>query len=212
MENACKAQEALESTASTSGAKAGARSSPRSQLPCVVAIGASAGGFEAIVEFLRAMPADSGMAFVIVQHLGPSPKTLSAELFSHRTAMPVRVAANGLRLQANCVYTNPGDRDIRIQDGCIRLSKPAEADGWRLPIDHLFRSLGQDQQERAVGIILSGTGCDGTLGLKDIVVNGGIVLVQAPESAQYDGMPRSALATGMDRPCASPLPRCPGCC
>lgn len=175
----------------------GSHVTSRSNPLCVVGIGASAGGFDAIVEFLRAMPTDSGMAFVIVQHLGNSPRSLSAELFANRTAMPVRVAENGLRLQANCVYTNPADRDIRIQAGCIRLSKPMEPHGWRLPIDHLFRSLGQDQRERAVGIILSGTGNDGTLGLKEIVTNGGIVLVQAPESCQYDSMPRSAMATGM---------------
>ena len=180
-----------------SAGKPGTRAASRLNPLCIVAIGASAGGFDAIVEFLRVMPTDSGMAFVIVQHLGNSPRSLSAELFSHHTAMPVRVAENGLRLRPNCVYTNPADRDIRIQGGCIRLSKPLEPEGWRLPIDHLFRSLGEDQHERAIGIILSGTGSDGTVGLKEIVVNGGIVLVQAPESCEYDAMPRSAMATGM---------------
>jgi two-component system, chemotaxis family, CheB/CheR fusion protein len=143
------------------------------------------------------MPANSGLAFIILQHLSPSPRSLSAELFSRHTAMSVRPAQDGVRLQANCVYTTPAERDIRLKDGCICLSKPTEARGRRLPVDQLFRSLGQDRRERAIGIILSGTGSDGALGLKEIVANGGIVLVQAPESAQFDGMPRSAMATGL---------------
>src|SRR6267154_5608790 len=165
--------------------------------PCVVGLGASAGGFDALVEFLRVTPANSGLAFIILQHLSPSPRSLSAELFSRHTAMSVRAAQEGVRLQANCVYTTPADRDLRLKDGRIRLSKPTEARGRRLPVDQLFRSLGQDRRELAVGIILSGTGSDGALGLKEIVANGGIVLVQAPESAQFDGMPRSAMATGL---------------
>src|SRR5260221_6861611 len=165
--------------------------------PCVVGIGASAGGFDAFVEFLRVTPANSGLAFIILQHLSPSPRSLSAELFSRHTAMSVRIAEDGQRLQPNCVYTTPADRDIGVKDGCIRLSKPTETRGRRLPVDQLFRSLGQDQRERAIGIILSGTGSDGALGLREIAVNGGIVLVQTPDSAQFDGMPRSAIATGL---------------
>jgi len=163
----------------------------------VVGIGASAGGFDALVEFLRVTPANSGLAFIILQHLSPSPRSLSAELFSRHTAMRVRVAEDGVRLQPNCVYTTPAERDIRVKDGCIRLSKPTEIRGRRLPVDQLFRSLGQDQRERAIGIILSGTGSDGALGLREIAAHGGIVLVQTPESAQFDGMPRSAIATGL---------------
>ena len=111
--------------------------------------------------------------------------------------MSVRVAEDGQRLQPNCVYTTPADRDIGVKDGCIRLSKPTEIRGRRLPVDQLFRSLAQDQSERAIGIILSGTGSDGALGLREIAANGGIVLVQTPDSAQFDGMPRSAIATGL---------------
>src|SRR5882757_2660312 len=169
----------------------------RQSLPCVVGIGASAGGFDALVEFLRVIPANSGLAFIILQHLSPTPRSLSAELFSRHTVMRVREAEDGQRLQANCVYTTPADRDISIKDGCIRLAKPFEVRGRRLPVDQLFRSLGQDERERAVGIILSGTGSDGALGLKEIAANGGIVLVQTPDSAQFDGMPRSAIATGL---------------
>jgi two-component system, chemotaxis family, CheB/CheR fusion protein len=168
----------------------------RAPVPYIVGIGASAGGFDALTKFLRAMPADSGMAFIIIQHMSPSPRSLSAELFSHHTAMPVRIAAEGMMILANEVYTAPADRDVHIAAGCIHLSKPKEGRGHRLPVDHLFRSLAHDQTERAVGIILSGTGSDGTLGAREIVTNGGIVIVQAPESAQYDGMPRSAIATG----------------
>jgi two-component system, chemotaxis family, CheB/CheR fusion protein len=165
--------------------------------PCIVAVGASAGGFDALVEFLHVLPPDSGLSFIILQHLSPSPRSLSAELFSRHTTMRVSVAEDDTRLEANCVYTTPADKDIRVKDGRIRLSRPTEARGHRLPVDELFRSLGQDQQERAVGIILSGTGSDGSLGLKEIIAHGGIVLVQAPETAQFDGMPRSALATGL---------------
>jgi two-component system CheB/CheR fusion protein len=169
----------------------------RQSSPCVVGIGASAGGFDALVEFLRVIPGNSGLAFIILQHLSPTPRSLSAELFSRHTAMRVREAEDGQRLQANCVYTTPADRDISLKDGCIHLAKPFEVRGRRLPVDQLFRSLGQDQRERAVGIILSGTGSDGALGLKEIAANGGIVLVQAPGTAQFDGMPRNAIATGL---------------
>ena len=165
--------------------------------PCVVGLGASAGGFDALVRFLSVMPADSGLAFIILQHLSPSPRSLSAELFSRHTAMSVAVAKEGARLQANHVYTAPAESDIRVRGGRIRLSKPTEIRGRRLPLDQLFRSLAEDQGERAVGIILSGTGTDGTLGLREIVAHGGVVLVQEPGSAQYDGMPRSAMATGL---------------
>src|SRR5258708_8583946 len=164
---------------------------------CVVGIGASAGGFDALVDFLEAMPAASGMAFIIVQHLSPSPRSLSAELFSRHTAMVVSAAEDGQRLQANHVYTSPAESDLRVRGGVIRLSKPTEIRGRRFPVDHLFSSLAQDQRERAIAIVLSGTGTDGTMGLKSIVAHGGMALVQAPESAQYDGMPRSAIATGL---------------
>src|ERR1700722_19629804 len=165
--------------------------------PCVVGVGASAGGFDALVELLHVLPPNSGLSFIILQHLSPSPRSLSAELFSRHTTMRVSVAEEDMRLEANCVYTTPADKDIRVKDGRIRLSRPTEGRGHRLPVDQLFRSLGQDQQERAVGIVLSGTGSDGSLGLKEIIAHGGIVLVQAPEPAQFDGMPRSALATGL---------------
>jgi chemotaxis methyl-accepting protein methylase/signal transduction histidine kinase len=164
---------------------------------CIVAIGASAGGFDALIELLHRLPADSGLAFIILQHLSPSPRSLSAELFSRHTQMPVAEARDRTLVEANHVYTAPADQDVKIKLGRLRLSPPIEAHGRRLPVDHLFRSLGSDQREKAIGIILSGTGSDGALGLKEIVGQGGIVLVQTPETAQYDGMPRSAMATGL---------------
>src|SRR6266404_5223056 len=100
---------------------------------CVVGIGASAGGFDALVEFLRVTPTNSGLAFIILQHLSPSPRSLSAELFSRHTAMSVRVAEDGLRWQPNCLHTSPGDREIQVNGGRIRLSKPTEIRGRRLP-------------------------------------------------------------------------------
>jgi two-component system CheB/CheR fusion protein len=197
--------------ASGVGAKRAAKSTPRQghkrrtrasgrtpdSSPCVVGIGASAGGFDALVEFLHVLPSKSGLSFIILQHLSPSPRSLSAELFSRHTEMSVRAAEEGMALEANCVYTAPADKDIRLKGGCIRLSRPTEVRGRRLPVDQLFISLGQDQRERAIGIILSGSGSDGALGLKEIVANGGIVLVQDPETAPFDGMPRSAIATGL---------------
>ena len=171
--------------------------SQRDTPSCIVAIGASAGGFDALTELLRRLPADSGLAFIILQHLSPSPRSLSAELFSRHTQMTVAEARHGTLVEANHVYTAPAGQDVKVRQGRLRLSQPTEALGRRLPVDHLFRSLGLDQRERAIGIILSGTGSDGALGLKEIVGQGGIVLVQSPETAQYDGMPRSAVATGL---------------
>src|SRR5205807_7577314 len=113
------------------------------------------------------------------------------------TSMVVCAGEDGLRLQANHVYTSPAESDLRVRGGVIRLSKPTDIRGRRFPVDHLFSSLAQDQHERAIGIVLSGTGTDGTMGLKAIVAHGGMGLVQTPETAQYDGMPRSAIATGL---------------
>lgn len=165
--------------------------------PCVVGIGASAGGLEAMREFFRAMPPDSGMAFVVIQHLDPDHKSLTAELLAKCTAMRVLEAVDGMAVEPNYVYTLPPNRYLDIGNGILRLSTPSEPRGHRLPIDHFFRSLGEDQRQKAIGIVLSGSGSDGALGLKSIVAHGGIVLVQDPQAAQFDGMPRSAIATGL---------------
>ncbi|MBK5102663.1 MAG: PAS domain-containing protein [Burkholderiales bacterium] len=165
--------------------------------PCVAAIGASAGGFEAIRTFLDTMPADSGIAFVVIQHLHPTQKSLAAELFGKRTSMPVVQAEDGMRVEPNHVYTIPPNTYPSIHGGVLRLAAPTQLHGPRLPIDHFFASLGEDQHERAIGIVLSGSGSDGALGVKSIAANGGIVLAQRPDTAQFDGMPQSAIASGM---------------
>ncbi len=171
--------------------------SEQSAPACVVGIGASAGGFEAIGELLGAMPAASGLAIVVVQHLSPSQRSLSAELFGRRTKMEVLEAKAGERLRPNCVYTIPGDVYAGLSSGVLRFDAPRDPRGRRLPIDWFFRSLGEDQEQRAIGVVLSGTGSDGTLGLKQIVAHGGMVLVQDPRDAKFDSMPRSAIATGL---------------
>lgn len=164
---------------------------------CAVGIGASAGGFDAIGELLGAMPADSGLAIVVVQHLSPNQRSLSAELFGRRTKMEVVEAKDGDRLRANCAYTIPANVYATLREGVLHFEVPPDPRGRRLPIDHFFRSLGEDQNERAIGVVLSGSGSDGTLGLKHIVAHGGMVLAQRPEGAQFDSMPRSAIATGL---------------
>jgi two-component system CheB/CheR fusion protein len=168
---------------------------------CIAGIGASAGGLEAITQFLKAMPADSGMAFVIVQHFDPASKSMATELYARRTEMTVVEAVDGAALEANHVYTIPPNKEPAIKDGRFRLtdipSRTQSIVGPRLPIDHFFRSLADDQQEKAIAIVCSGTGCDGTLGLKSVKECGGVVLVQQPETAQFDGMPRSAIASGL---------------
>ena len=164
---------------------------------CIAGIGASAGGFEAIRHFFQAMPTDSGVAFVVVQHLDPTHVSLAAELFAKNTTMPVREATDGMLLQANHVYTSPSDKEMAIQDGCLRLTERGTRERVHLPIDHFFSALGADCGARAIGIVLSGMGTDGALGLKSIATHGGIVLVQDPQTAEYDGMPRSAIAAGV---------------
>jgi two-component system CheB/CheR fusion protein len=165
--------------------------------PCIVGIGASAGGFEPIKNLLSTVAPGSGLAFVVIQHLDPTQKSLSRELFAKRTEMPVAEVEDGTRVEPEHVYTVPAGKDVTIRDGVLHLAAHERARGQRMPIDHFFQSLGEDQQQRAIGVILSGTGADGALGLKSIIANGGIVLVQRPSTAQFEGMPRAALATGM---------------
>jgi two-component system CheB/CheR fusion protein len=170
----------------------------RSQPPtCVVGIGASAGGFEAIREFFKAMPADSGVAFVVIQHLAPTHVSMAAEIFSKFTSMPVSETGNGTLIEPNRVYTSPSDKDVVVVDGRLCLTPRSDLDRIRLPIDKFFTSLGHDCRARAIGIVLSGTGSDGSVGAKAISAQGGVVLVQKPDTAQYDGMPQSAIATGV---------------
>ncbi|MDO8695624.1 MAG: chemotaxis protein CheB, partial [Pseudomonas sp.] len=175
-----------------------AQATPSNSFP-VVGIGASAGGLAAFEAFFSGMPTDTdpGMAFVLVQHLAPDHKSLLAELIQRYTRMQVFEVEDGMPVQVNCTYIIPPNRDMALLNGCLQLLEPAEPRGQRLPIDFLFRSLAQEQRERAIGIVLSGTGSDGTLGVRAIKGEGGMVMTQNPESTEFDGMPRSAIATGL---------------
>jgi two-component system CheB/CheR fusion protein len=165
----------------------------------VVGIGASAGGLEAFEQFFAHLPAatESGMAIVLVQHLDPTHKSILSDLVKRYTSMQVHEVEDGMAVEPNCVYIIPPNKDMALLHGTLRLMAPGAPRGLRLPIDFFFRSLAQDQRERAICIVLSGTGTDGTLGLKAIKEVGGMAMVQDPQSAKYDGMPRSAIATGL---------------
>ena len=163
----------------------------------VVGIGASAGGLEALEQFLRHVPAGSGMAFVIVQHLDPTRKGQMPELLQRTTAMKVIQVRDRTRVRPNCVYVIPPGRDMGILRGVLHLFAQPSARGLRLPIDSFFRSLAHDLQQHAIGVILSGMGSDGTLGLRAIKETAGVGLVQEPRSAKFDSMPRSAIDAGL---------------
>ncbi len=162
----------------------------------IVGLGASAGGLEAFEQFFRALPPDSGMAFVLVPHLDPDHASLLGEILQRCTAMPVVEAQDQTRVEPNHVYVVPPNRDMAIFHGVLQLSVPEVPRGQRMPIDAFLRSLAEDQGDNAIGVILSGTGTDGTLGLRAILGAGGVTLVQEPASAKYDGMPSSAIQAG----------------
>ncbi|HPS91158.1 MAG TPA: chemotaxis protein CheB [Methanothrix sp.] len=165
----------------------------------IVGIGASAGGLAAFEAFFSGMHADinPGMAFVLVQHLAPDHESILADLIRRYTRMQVFEVEDGMVVQPNCAYIIPPNRDMAFFNGTLQLMEPAAPRGQRLPIDFFFRSLSQDQHERAIGIVLSGTGSDGTQGVRAIKGEGGMIIAQKPESTEYDGMPRSAIATGL---------------
>ena len=165
----------------------------------IVGIGASAGGLAAFEAFFSGMPADAnpGMAFVLVQHLAPDHTSILTDLIRRYTRMQVFEVTDGMTVQPDCVYIIPPNHDMAFINGTLQLLEPAAPRGQRLPIDFFFRSLAQDQHERAIGIVLSGTGSDGTLGIRAIKGEGGMVMAQKLESTEYDGMPNSAIATGL---------------
>jgi len=165
----------------------------------IVGIGASAGGLAAFEAFFSGLPpgADPGMAFVLVQHLAPEHKSLLSELIGRHTRLPVFEVQDGMPVQANCVYIIPPNYEMTLQDGALHLHHSAAPRSQRLPINSFFESLAVDQQAQAIGIVLSGTGSDGTLGVRAIKEAGGMVMVQNPASCEYDGMPQSAIATGL---------------
>lgn len=163
----------------------------------IVGIGASAGGLEALELFLKNVPPSCGLAFVIVPHLDPNHKDMMVELLQRHTAMPVIQVKDRMRVEPDRVYIIPPDRDMSLLHGVLHLQKPVESSGLRLSIDHFFRSLADDRQERGIGVILSGMGSDGTLGLRAIKEKSGGAFVQNPASAQFDSMPRSAIDAGL---------------
>ncbi|MEO9078354.1 MAG: chemotaxis protein CheB [Rhodanobacter sp.] len=162
----------------------------------VVGVGASAGGLDAARQLLRALPADSGMAFILVQHLDPTHESLMVELLASHTSMAVCQAANGMPVEPNHFYVIPPGTYLTVHDGALHLSEPPVRHGLRMPFDFLLRSLAAAYDQRAVCIVLSGTGSDGSLGLQAIKQNEGLVLAQDPKEAGYDGMPRNAVLTG----------------
>ncbi|MDO8788383.1 MAG: chemotaxis protein CheB [Sulfuritalea sp.] len=163
----------------------------------IVGIGASAGGLDALEQFLGHVPAGSGMAFVVIQHLDPNHKGMMPELLQRATKMPVVQAKNRMKVKPDCVYVIPPNRDLSILHDTLHLLELAAPRGLRLPIDFFFRALADDRREHAVGVILSGMGSDGTLGLRAIKEKGGLVLVQDPATAKFDSMPKSVVDAGL---------------
>ena len=165
----------------------------------IVGIGASAGGLEALEQFFENMPKDSGMAFVVIQHLDPKRKGMMPEILQRTTEMPVITVTDRLQISRNCIYIIPPNKSMSILNGALHLFEPVETHGLRLPIDFFFQSLALDLKDQSIGIILSGMGSDGSLGIKAIKENGGISLVQEPKTARFDSMPRHAIkATTID--------------
>ena len=162
----------------------------------VVGLGASAGALQAYSAFLDAVPSDTGAAFVLVHHVDPDHKSLMADLLTKHTVMPVVLAEDKSRIQADHVYVIPPNNYLEIKDDVLHLSKPTERRGTRLPIDLFLRSLAEDLGPSAVAVILSGAGSDGSTAIREVKEQGGIVLVQEPTEASHDGMPSSAIATG----------------
>ncbi|WP_158546114.1 chemotaxis protein CheB [Adhaeribacter pallidiroseus] len=163
----------------------------------VVAIGASAGGLEAINEFFDHLPSTTNAAFVIIQHLSPTHKSLMPELLAKHTSMPISEASEGITLQPNCIYLIPNKSILTIQLGKLRLSLKSTAQVPNLAIDIFMQSLATDKKNKSIAIILSGTGSDGSRGLEAVKAAGGQIIVQEPTSAHFDGMPNSAIATGL---------------
>lgn len=163
----------------------------------IVGMGASAGGLEALLRFLENMPAGNGMAFVIILHLSPKHESNAAEILQRSTSMPVVQVEGRTAIEADHVYVIPPSHDLAMNDGHLQLAEPTRIKGMHLAIDLFFRTLAQVHQERAVAIVMSGTGADGAVGLARVKEQGGITMAQAPEDAEYDGMPKAAIGTGM---------------
>ena len=163
----------------------------------IVGIGASAGGLETLSVFFAGMPSDSNMAFVIIQHLSPQHKSIMASLLEKQTRMVVSEIEDGTAVKPNHVYLNPPGKNVALYNRSLHLMEPIKSSAINMPVDFFFRSLSEDLREKAIGIILSGTASDGTMGIRAIKGEGGMVMAQQPDTAKYDGMPRSAVETGL---------------
>ncbi len=165
--------------------------------PCpVVGVGASAGGLEAFTDLLKHLPAQTGLAFALVQHLDPTRKSHLSEILSRATGMRVVEVKNGISLKPDCVYVIPPNASMSVSDGTLTLAAREGGRGRHLPIDHFFESLAAHRGNKAIGVVLSGNASDGTMGLKAIKAAGGIAFAQDEESAKFPGMPRSAIGAG----------------
>ncbi|MEQ1625222.1 MAG: chemotaxis protein CheB, partial [Sediminibacterium sp.] len=161
----------------------------------LVGIGASAGGLDAIQKLFDHIPADTGMAFIIVQHLSPDFKSLMPELLAKHTQMTIYTAEDKQIIQPNCIYLTQRNKNLHVKGNKIFLLGQGPKHGLNLTIDIFFHTLGEEYKDKSIGIVLSGTGTDGSRGIKTIKEAGGVVIVQDPLTAQFDGMPNSAIAT-----------------
>ncbi|NPV62140.1 MAG: chemotaxis protein CheB [Methanotrichaceae archaeon] len=202
-EEGAQQEQDLESTISEEGREPeeqneGLAAKPEEEPVAFVGIGASAGGLEALEQFFWHMPAENGMAFVVIQHQDPAQPSLLPEILQRFTKMPVEsIDKDGLKARPNTVYVKPPDYDLSILQGNFALLKPTATVGGRMGIDQFFRHLAEDQDGKAVGIVLSGMGSDGTLGIRAIKEHTGMVMAEEPTSASFDAMPQSAIATGL---------------
>ena len=163
-----------------------------------VGIGASAGGLEALRPFVANLPATSGMTYIVAQHMSPDHRSLMVELLARETKLKVEEAKNNLLPQPDTIYVAPSNTDVTVAKGKLHISSPTNTRGPKPSVDRFFMSLASDQEEHAVGIVLSGTGSDGAHGIKAIKAAGGITIAQEPKSAKYDSMPNAAIRAGAD--------------
>src|SRR5581483_9487967 len=164
--------------------------------PMLVGVGASAGGLDALRQFFERLPADSGLTFVVILHLSPEHESVLAELLQSRTKMTVTKVTEAVRVEPNHVYVIPPDRNLVMSDGYIRLTMRERDSLKHVPVDLFFRTLAEHYRQRAIAVVLSGSGTDGSLGVRNIKEAGGIAIAQDPLEAEYDGMPRSAIESG----------------
>ena len=173
------------------------KQAPPKSDPLIVGIGASAGGLETLEVFFHSMPPDAGISFVIIQHLSPKHKSIMAALLAKHTRMAVQEIKDATPIEPNCVYLNPPDKNVAVFKQVLHLMEPIKTGTINMPIDFFFRSLSEEQKEKAIVIVLSGTASDGTLGIRAVKGENGMAMVQDPDTAKYEGMPKSAVETGL---------------